>query len=106
MTCPAWRCHRARAGGSAAHSDGKATRMPENQAQAPVPPARFAASVLGPGGVLAVGVLFALVLPLVASRWAPLRAVDTGIVDALNPAVSAWPRAVQVGSSTTRTGRA
>lgn len=59
------------------------------------PPARFAArSALGLVGVLAAGVMFALVLALVASRWAPLQAVDTAVVDTLNSAVSGRPWAV------------
>ena len=63
-----------------------------SEGRAPAAPARFAArSALGLGGVLAAGVVFALILALVASQWAPLRAVDTGVVDALNAAVNAWP---------------
>lgn len=71
--------------------------MREEQRLTREAPSRFVArSVLGLGGAIAVGVLFALVLALVASRWAPLRAVDVGIVDTLNAAVSARPWAVSV----------
>lgn len=65
--------------------------------EGPSAPARFAVrGVVGFTGVLAVGVVFALVLGLVASRWAPLRAVDVAIVDAVNSAVSTWPWVVSV----------
>ena len=49
-------------------------------------------SLAGLGGVLAVGVLFTLVLALVAGRWPVLRTIDVTIVDALNSAVvgRAW----------------
>lgn len=65
--------------------------------QAPAAPARFAArSVLGLVCVLAAGAVFALLLAGVAFRWAPLRAVDTAVVDDLNAAVSARPWTVSV----------
>lgn len=60
-------------------------------------PARFAArSLLGVGGVIASGIAFAIVLTVVASRWAPLRDADAAVVDALNAAVSTRPWAVSV----------
>lgn len=60
-------------------------------------PVRFVArSVVGLGGVLSAGVVFAMVLLLVASRWAPLRTLDTTVVDTLNDAVGGRPGLVTV----------
>lgn len=51
-------------------------------------PARFAArTVVGLGGVLAAGTIFALIVALLAAQWAPLRTVDSAAVDALDVAV-------------------
>jgi undecaprenyl-diphosphatase len=53
-------------------------------------------AALGLAGVVAVGVALALVAALVASRWAPLQALDTTVVDAANDAVGRRPAVVSV----------
>lgn len=59
---------------------------------APGASGRFAArSMVSLAGVLLLGVLFALVLTLVAARWAPLRTLDVAVVDAVNDEVSQQP---------------
>ena len=63
--------------------------MPTPDQHHPEEPQRFALrSLAGLGGVVLVGVLFTLVLALVATRWPALRTADAAVVDALNDTVS------------------
>ena len=65
-------------------------------AREPEPTGRAARALAGLGGVLVLTVAFALVLGLVAARWAPLGSLDRSVVSAVNGWVSARPAVVDV----------
>lgn len=66
--------------------------MSRSEEQRPESTARFAVrSIVGLGGVLAAGIVFAVVLALVASGSPLLRDVDRGAVDAANAVVGDRP---------------
>lgn len=72
---------------------GYAALMSPNEHERPQEPAQFVVgSLLGLGGVVVAGVLFAVVLSLVASGAPLLRDIDRGAVDVVNAVVGDRPR--------------